>query len=84
METRKVVAMATLAALPTFTTVANNAPSAITHPNSHGVSDAAHARWAWAVGMSKNEAALFGLMGALECWFVPGVGSVVCTAVGLW
>ena len=85
METRKVVALGTLAALPTAFSALSRNPITVARQGASDVrQDVTHARWAWAAGMSKDEAALFGLIGVVECWFVPGIGSMVCGAVGVF
>ena len=73
MTKRTLVAASTLAALPAMVVMVQVTVAA--NPMAH---------WAWSFGMSRGEAALFGLAGAVMCSFLPGVGSAACGIAGVF
>jgi len=85
MTKRKVLAAATLAALPLLT--ASAAPGVRTGlvdqigpPRDHLASGGA--RWAYAFGMEGEEALLFTMAGAVGCSLFGPVGGAACSITG--
>ncbi len=87
MTQRKVLAAATLAALPVFVglsqtghTPHSTKPEA---PRTQQIAaPATGPQWAYAFGMEGEEALAFAVVGAIECSFFGPVGSIACGATG--
>ena len=77
MKTRRVMALALLASVVWVLSapVAASSAGAAAH---HSVA------WAYYLGLDRDEAFWFGLISAGECFFVPGIGSLACGALGVF
>lgn len=73
MNTRKLLAIAVLAALPTVGTVARQ---------THSLSPQTQASWMYALGMEGGEALAMGITTAVTCAFFVGPGAAACGIVG--
>lgn len=73
MTKRTLVAASTLAALPAMVVMVQ--VTVFANPMAH---------WAWSLGMSRSESALFGLAGVAMCAFLPGAGSIACGITGVF
>ncbi len=86
MTKRKVVAMATVAALPLFAGATNSAvtPPPAPAPAAHTMelSESPAPQWVWAFGMEGGEALAFGIAGAIVCAPFIWIGSAGCGIVG--
>ncbi len=87
MTKRKVLAAATLVALPMFVGAAQSVPGPVatsTEPahtwqmTDHQVGP----QWMWAWGMEGEEALAFGVAGAIECAFFGFAGAIGCGVAG--
>jgi hypothetical protein len=80
------LAAATLATLPLFT-AATPAPTDLSGPHRvpaalHSIDPLAGPHWAYAYGLEGEEALLFGVAGAIECFFFGPVGGLACSITG--
>ncbi len=84
MTKRKVVAMATVAALPLFVGATSSAVAPAPTPAAHTMelSESPAPQWAWAFGLEGGEALAFGIAGAIVCSPFIFVGSAGCGVVG--
>lgn len=87
MTKRKVLAVATLAALPVFVAVTQrpHEPTATrteTAPTWSHTYRAVDPQWAYAFGMEGEEALAFAIAGAIGCSFFGPVGGAACSITG--
>ncbi len=86
MTKRKVVAMATVAALPLFVGATSSAvaPAPTPAPAAHTMelSESPAPQWAWAFGMEGGEGLAFGVAGAVVCSPFIWIGAIGCGVVG--
>ncbi len=87
MTKRKVLAVATLAALPVFVGVSQSAPEPVaTHTetaHTWQMTDRhAGPQWMYAAGMEGEEALIFGIGAAIGCSFFGPVGGAACGITG--
>ena len=86
MTKRKVVAMATVAALPLFVGSTSSAavPPPAPAPAAHTMelSESPAPQWTWVWGMEGGDALAFGVGGAIVCAPFIWIGSVGCGIVG--
>lgn len=87
MTKRKVLAAATLAALPMFVGAAQSAPTSTTAETTapHTVQSSprpAGPQWGYALGLEGEEALMFGVVGAIECSFFGPAGGIACGIAG--
>jgi hypothetical protein len=87
MTKRKVLAVATLAALPVFVGASQSGHGPISAQTETAqawqtMDRSPGAQWAYAFGMEGEEALVFGLVVATECSFFGPVGSIACGATG--
>lgn len=86
MTKRKILATATLAALPLFSTVTAR-PEPVFGPNAEAkvLTLGAQSRgpqWAFAFGMEGGEALFFGMVSVVECSFFGPWGGIACGFTG--
>lgn len=87
MTKRKVLAAATLTALPFFTGTAQPGvtQSATGQPTAHTLQvsqEAVGPQWAYAFGMEGGEEVAFAIAGAIGCSFFGPVGGLACGVTG--
>ena len=83
MTMRKVLAVATLAALPVFVGVSQSAPAPVaTHTETahrwQMTDRHAGPQWMYAFGMDGEEALVFGIVAVIECSFFGPFGAIAC------
>lgn len=87
MTKRKVLAAATLVALPLYVGASQTMPvdttsGARTASTWQMTDQHAGPQWAYAWGMEGEEALVFAIVGALECSLLTPVGAVACGIAG--
>ena len=88
MTKRKVLAAATLVALPMFVDASQSVSESVatrTETAHTWQMTERHAgpEWVYAFGMEGEEALTFGLLAAIECSFFGPIGGLACAATGV-
>ena len=87
MTMRKVLAVATLAALPLFVSASQSAPEPVAPHTETAIASQmtdrhAGPQWLYVFGIQAGEALAFGVVAAIQCSFFGPWGGVACAVTG--